>query len=104
MDPARSSKTNNSCASIGLEAKLWLAADKLRSNVDAAEYEHTVLGLIYYAMGPIERASPRLTNYVLTNPPVSDSDWSSKDDDVRWQSGFTPRGNASAHFDACIQR
>ncbi len=29
------------------EAKLWLAADKLRSNMDAAEYKHTVLGLIF---------------------------------------------------------
>ncbi len=36
---------NNSTARIGFEAKLWLAADKLRSNMDAAEYKHTVLGL-----------------------------------------------------------
>jgi type I restriction enzyme M protein len=39
-------KTNNS-ANIGFEAKLWLAADKLRSNMDAAEYKHVVLGLIF---------------------------------------------------------
>ncbi len=38
---------NNSAANIGFEAKLWLAADKLRSNMDAAEYKHTVLGLIF---------------------------------------------------------
>jgi type I restriction enzyme M protein len=25
-----------------LEAKLWLAADKLRKNIDAAEYKHIV--------------------------------------------------------------
>ncbi len=45
---ARSAKDKtNSSANIGFEAKLWLAADKLRSNMDAAEYKHTVLGLIF---------------------------------------------------------
>src|SRR5436853_5937455 len=40
-------RNNNSSANIGFEAKLWLAADKLRSNMDAAEYKHVVLGLIF---------------------------------------------------------
>ncbi|MFN4286155.1 MAG: type I restriction-modification system subunit M N-terminal domain-containing protein, partial [Lacibacter sp.] len=30
-----------------LEASLWKAADKLRKNMDAAEYKHVVLGLIF---------------------------------------------------------
>ena len=30
-----------------LEKKLWKAADKLRKNMDAAEYKHIVLGLIF---------------------------------------------------------
>ncbi len=30
-----------------LEKKLWAAADKLRNNMDAAEYKHVVLGLIF---------------------------------------------------------
>src|ERR1044071_3684914 len=30
-----------------LEKKLWKAADKLRKNIDAAEYKHIVLGLIF---------------------------------------------------------
>jgi type I restriction enzyme M protein len=30
-----------------LEASLWKAADKLRKNIDAAEYKHVVLGLIF---------------------------------------------------------
>jgi len=34
-------------ATLGFEAKLWQAADKLRSNMDAAEYKHVVLGLIF---------------------------------------------------------
>ena len=41
------SKSNDSSANIGFEAKLWLAADKLRNNMDAAEYKHVVLGLIF---------------------------------------------------------
>lgn len=34
-------------ASLGIEEKLWKTADKLRSNMDAAEYKHVVLGLIF---------------------------------------------------------
>jgi len=34
-------------ATLGFESKLWEAADKLRSNMDAAEYKHVVLGLIF---------------------------------------------------------
>ncbi len=37
----------DSSANLGFEAKLWLAADKLRNNMDAAEYKHVVLGLIF---------------------------------------------------------
>ncbi len=31
---------------MGFEATLWAAADKLRNNMDAAEYKHVVLRLI----------------------------------------------------------
>src|SRR5437899_844823 len=34
-------------ASLGFEDKLWKAADKMRSNMDAAEYKHVVLGLLF---------------------------------------------------------
>ena len=34
-------------ANLGCEAKLWAAADALRNNMDAAEYKHVVLGLIF---------------------------------------------------------
>lgn len=34
-------------ASLGFETALWRAADALRSNMDAAEYKHVVLGLIF---------------------------------------------------------
>jgi len=42
-----SSKPADATANLGFEAKLWLAADKLRNNMDAAEYKHVVLGLIF---------------------------------------------------------
>jgi len=38
---------NNTGANLGFEDKLWAAADKLRGNMDAAEYKHVVLGLIF---------------------------------------------------------
>lgn len=36
-----------STTNVGFEEQLWQAADKLRSNMDAAEYKHVVLGLIF---------------------------------------------------------
>lgn len=34
-------------ATIGFEDQLWASADKLRNNMDASEYKHVVLGLIF---------------------------------------------------------
>jgi type I restriction enzyme M protein len=42
-----SRSANNTAANFGFEAKLWQAADALRNNMDAAEYKHVVLGLIF---------------------------------------------------------
>ena len=38
---------NQQGASLGFEAKLFLAADKLRGSMDASEYKHVALGLIF---------------------------------------------------------
>ena len=38
---------SDTSVNLGFEAKLWLSADKLRNNMDAAEYKHVVLGLIF---------------------------------------------------------
>ncbi|MGE4159660.1 MAG: type I restriction-modification system subunit M [Planctomycetota bacterium] len=40
-------KGGDSGANVGFEAKLWAAADALRNNMDAAEYKHVVLGLLF---------------------------------------------------------
>lgn len=43
---ATMARTNNG-ANLGFEEKLWAAADKLRGHMDASEYKHVVLGLIF---------------------------------------------------------
>jgi type I restriction enzyme M protein len=44
---ARTPKKKKKQPDEPLEKKLWKAADKLRKNMDAAEYKHVVLGLIF---------------------------------------------------------
>src|SRR3978361_2362133 len=75
------SKTNgngNGTATIGFEAKLWLAADKLRNNMDAAEYKHVVLGLIFlkYISDSFEEHRAKLAagkaDYAAANPEDQD--------------------------------
>jgi type I restriction enzyme M protein len=39
--------TNGNTADVGFEQQIWQAADILRGNMDAAEYKHVVLGLIF---------------------------------------------------------
>src|SRR5438309_7874924 len=40
-------KKSNNGANVGYEAELWQMADALRGSMDAAEYKHVVLGLIF---------------------------------------------------------
>jgi type I restriction enzyme M protein len=50
MPPARNKQTDKNGSSqghLGFEATLWATADKLRGNLDAAEYKNVVLGLIF---------------------------------------------------------
>ncbi len=44
---AKTGKKNGNGGPLGFEATLWAAADALRNNMDAAEYKHVVLGLIF---------------------------------------------------------
>lgn len=37
----------NGNGDLNFASKLWKAADKMRNNMDAAEYKHVVLGLIF---------------------------------------------------------
>jgi len=61
---ARSKTTKtDTTANLGFEAKLWAAADALRNNMDAAEYKHVVLGLIFlkYISDAVEAKHAELT-------------------------------------------
>ncbi len=60
---ARSSKSSKSGSPLGFEAQLWQTADALRNNMDAAEYKHVVLGLIFlkYISDAFEEQQAKLT-------------------------------------------
>lgn len=74
MTDKRSTSNKDSTATIGFEAKLWLTADKLRNNMDAAEYKHVVLGLIFlkYISDTFEEHHAKLVaglgDYAGSNP------------------------------------
>ena len=57
-------------ANLGFEQKLWQAADKLRSNMDAAEYKHVVLGLIFlkYISDSFEEAHKEISQDPESDP------------------------------------
>ena len=44
---SKSSSKKNNGANLGFENQLWEMADKMRGHLDAAEYKHVVLGLIF---------------------------------------------------------
>ncbi|WP_405225978.1 class I SAM-dependent DNA methyltransferase [Lentisalinibacter sediminis] len=52
----------SSAANVGYEAQLWQMADALRGSMDAAEYKHVVLGLIFlkYISDAFEEQHARL--------------------------------------------
>ena len=57
---------------LGLEKKLWMAADKLRSNMDAAVYKHVVLGLIFLKY--ISDSFEELYEELRANPEADEED------------------------------
>ena len=75
---AKKAGAPDSSANLGFEAKLWLSADKLRNNMDAAEYKHVVLGLIFlkYISDSFEEHHARLVagkgEYEGANPEDKD--------------------------------
>ena len=66
----RKRKNNNSKGAIGFEDKLWKAADKMRNNMDPAEYKHVVLGLIFlkYISDAFEEKYDQLKSEDLADP------------------------------------
>ncbi|NIK70440.1 class I SAM-dependent DNA methyltransferase [Paenibacillus sp. BK720] len=57
-------------ANLGYEEKLWSMADKLRGSMDAAEYKHVVLGLLFlkYVSDAFEEKYEALKNEPYADP------------------------------------
>lgn len=63
----------NNTADIGFEQQIWEAADILRGNIDAAEYKHVVLGLIFLKYIS-DRFEERYRELKADNDDVEDKD------------------------------
>src|SRR4026209_2772264 len=61
MAKQKTSKSTNG-ATVGYEQQLWQMADALRGSMDAAEYKHVVLGLLFlkYISDAFEEQHARL--------------------------------------------
>ncbi|OAQ20797.1 type I restriction-modification system subunit M [Thermosulfurimonas dismutans] len=71
LKPPRPPKEKRrSTANLGFEAKLWEAANALRGSMDAAEYKHVVLGLIFlkYISDAFEEHRKRLEQEPYADP------------------------------------
>lgn len=64
------SKKDRNGGDLGFEGKLWQAADKMRGNLDAAEYKHVALGLIFlkYISDAFDEKHDALASIPGSNP------------------------------------
>ncbi|MBE3064497.1 MAG: type I restriction-modification system subunit M N-terminal domain-containing protein, partial [Spirochaetes bacterium] len=73
----RNTKTaKNNGATVGYEAQLWQMADALRGSMDASEYKHVVLGLIFlkYISDAFEEQHTKLAAETSTGADPEDPD------------------------------
>ncbi len=71
MPAKKNTKTKNgNGATLDFESQLWAAADKLRGHMDASEYKHVVLGLIFlkYISDSFEELHAQLQTEKDANP------------------------------------
>ncbi|AYV68919.1 N-6 DNA methylase [Niallia circulans] len=61
---------SKTAANIGYEERLWTMADKLRGSMDAAEYKHVVLGLLFlkYVSDAFEEEYEKLSKEDYADP------------------------------------
>src|SRR5215216_7915315 len=80
MAKVNDQKERNGSA-LGFEAQLWAAADKMRGHMDASEYKHVCLGLIFlkYISDAFEEKREQLL-FGFSNPK---SEWFIKDEPQR---------------------
>jgi len=69
-------KSDSTSANVGYEAQLWQMADALRASMDAAEYKHVVLGLIFlkYISDAFEEHHAKLVAEAATGADPEDPD------------------------------
>jgi len=72
----RKQKQNGNGANVGHEAELWKMADALRGSMDAAEYKHVVLGLIFlkYISDAFEELHAKLQSEKIQGADPEDPD------------------------------
>jgi type I restriction enzyme M protein len=70
LPPPKREVRNGNGSGLGFEAKLWAAADTLRGAMDASEYKHPVLGLIFlkYISDSFEELRAKLADDPLSDP------------------------------------
>ncbi len=98
-DGSGAKKTNG--ATVGYEAQLWQMADALRGSMDAAEYKHVVLGLIFlkYISDAFEEQHERLLGQVAEGADPEDPD-EYRAENIFW----VPREARWAHLQASAKQ
>jgi type I restriction enzyme M protein len=73
---AKNGSSNGNGANLGFEATLWQAADKMRNNMDAGEYKHVVLGLVFlkYISDAFDEKYSQLASDVASGADPEDPD------------------------------
>src|SRR5512143_1668307 len=97
MAKPKKTTTADSSATVGYEAQLWQMADALRGSMDAAEYKHVALGLIFlkYISDAFEEQHARLATEQAQGADPEDPD------EYRAQSIFwVPREARWSHLKA----
>jgi type I restriction-modification system DNA methylase subunit len=98
-----STATNATAANVGYEAQLWQMTDALRGSMDAVEYKHVCLGLLFlkYITDTFhnDRHPDLKADLILANPPFNISDWGGERlrEDKRWQYGVQLAGGRLSH-------
>ena len=72
MAKINGNNSSNQTGDINFTSKLWQTADKMRNNMDAAEYKHVVLGLIFLKY--ISDSFTELYNELLNNTEADPED------------------------------
>lgn len=90
-------KTAKKADTDTFEQKLWKAADKLRKNIDAAEYKHIVLGLIFlkYILDAFEEMHQKL---IAGEGEYEGADPEDKDEYVAENVFFVPKEARWSHI------